>query len=139
MAATSSAQCRWEGTLVQGHGTVSVGSGAFGPLPVTWAGRTERTKGATSPEEFIAAALASCFCMAMAHGLSGQQLPPTWLDATADVTFDNGKITTATVKVTGAVPGASQSAFQQAAEAGCPVSRALSGVAFKVESATLQS
>ena len=47
----------WEGNLVQGHGkVVSVGSGALGELPITWASRTERSDGRTSPEELLAAA-----------------------------------------------------------------------------------
>ena len=35
----------WEGDLLHGSGTiVSVGSGALGALPVTWASRTERSE-----------------------------------------------------------------------------------------------
>ena len=37
-------------------GTLTSGSGALGELPVTWASRTERSDGKTSPEELIAAA-----------------------------------------------------------------------------------
>ncbi|MFL5588826.1 MAG: hypothetical protein ACJ8DI_14395 [Ktedonobacteraceae bacterium] len=37
------AEVVWEGNLIQGHGKiVSVGSGALGELPITWASRTER-------------------------------------------------------------------------------------------------
>ena len=37
------AEAVWEGNLIQGHGKiVSVGSGALGELPITWASRTER-------------------------------------------------------------------------------------------------
>ena len=47
----------WEGNLVKGSGKiVSVGSGALGELPITWASRTERSDGKTSPEELLAAA-----------------------------------------------------------------------------------
>ena len=36
------AQTRWEGPLASGTGTVRLGSGATGELPVTWAARTEQ-------------------------------------------------------------------------------------------------
>ena len=63
--ATREAEIVWEGPLASGTGTVSSGSGALGALPVTWASRTERPDGKTSPEELIAAAHASCFAMAL--------------------------------------------------------------------------
>ena len=62
----------WQGSLGQGTGEVSlVTSGAAGPLPVTWASRTARSKGKTSPEELVAAAHASCYCMALS-GILGE-------------------------------------------------------------------
>ncbi|HEY6284452.1 MAG TPA: OsmC family peroxiredoxin, partial [Ktedonobacteraceae bacterium] len=65
------AEVEWQGSLIQGSGTiVSVGSGAIGNLPVTWASRTERSDGKTSPEELLAAAHAACFAMAFSHGLA---------------------------------------------------------------------
>ena len=62
----------WNGDLMDGSGTIDeVGSGAFGPLDVSWAARSEDASGGkTSPEELIAAAHASCFSMALAHGLA---------------------------------------------------------------------
>src|SRR5437588_11259830 len=48
------AEVTWQGNLVQGSGRIdSVGSGAFGNLPITWASRTESSDGKTSPEELI--------------------------------------------------------------------------------------
>ena len=47
----------WNGDLFGGSGEVSlVSSGAAGPLPVSWASRTEAANGKTSPEELIATA-----------------------------------------------------------------------------------
>src|SRR5438874_1320497 len=58
MATERTASVTWRGDLMSGEGTVdSVGSGAFGPLDVTWASRAEDPNGLTSPEELIAAAL----------------------------------------------------------------------------------
>jgi osmotically inducible protein OsmC len=137
--ADSRAECTWEGNLVNGNGIVSVESGTFGPLPVSWSGRTQRTAGKTSPEELIAAALASCWCMATAHGLTQAGTPPTRLHANAVITFEGGKISPARVSITGTVPGTTQAKFEEIANGGCPVSRALAGVDIVVESAKLEA
>ena len=69
--ADRTAHVTWSGSLLEGGGTItSVGSGAFGPLDVTWASRAEESDGRTSPEELIAAAHAACFSMALSHGLA---------------------------------------------------------------------
>jgi lipoyl-dependent peroxiredoxin len=139
------AECVWEGNLAKGNGVTSVASGAFGPVPVSWAARTEQSNGKTSPEELIAAAHASCYCMALSHELTQRGNPPTRLDATSVVTIDriNGAMTVTTSKlnVRGVVDGIDQAAFQEAATAaskGCPVSRALAGVEVVLESALLE-
>ena len=63
----------WRGNLQKGSGTFELASsGAAQDLPVTWASRTERPEGKTSPEELIAAAYASCFAMAFSHTLAEQ-------------------------------------------------------------------
>ena len=46
----------WEGPLAEGTGLLHAASGAFSPLPVTWAARTHEPGGQTSPEEFASAA-----------------------------------------------------------------------------------
>jgi osmotically inducible protein OsmC len=134
----------WNGNLLDGSGTIqSVGSGAFGPLDVSWPSRAEQPEGRTSPEELIAAAHASCYCMALAHGLTEAGTPPTSLEAGATVTFVPGTgITRSALTVTGVVPGVDADQFRKAAEAakdGCPVSGAIKGnVELSVE-ATLTS
>lgn len=122
----------WNGNLLNGSGTIeAVGSGAFGPLGVSWPSRAEEPQGQTSPEELIAAAHASCYCMALAHGLTEAGAPPTSLEAGATVTFVPGTgITRSALTVTGIVPGIDADGFRSAAEAakdGCPVSAALTG------------
>ena len=124
----------WEGDLAHGNGNLSLKSGATGDLPVTWASRTERSDGKTSPEELIAAAHASCFSMALSHGLSEAGHEPERLDVSATVTLDlvDGapKVTTSKLTVRGRVPGIDQSEFEKAAQdAGqnCPISGALKG------------
>ena len=122
----------WSGDLFHGGGTIeSVGSGAFGPLRVTWASRTEQSVGKTSPEELIAAAHASCFSMAFSNVLAKAGHVAENLSTTATVTFVPGTgITTSVLDVRGVVPGLDEAAFRQAAEdakENCPVSQALKG------------
>ena len=69
MAAESKATTVWEGDLAHGRGTTKAASGALPEVEVTWAARTERAPETTSPEELLAAAHASCFCMALSHEL----------------------------------------------------------------------
>ncbi len=87
LIAKSRADAVWEGSLTRGSGTVSLASGAAEPLPVTWVSRTNRGAGATSPEELVAAAHASCFCMALSGELAENGTPPDKLEASATVTF----------------------------------------------------
>jgi osmotically inducible protein OsmC len=137
--AQRSAQCTWNGDLAHGKGSVNGASGALPELPVTWASRTERSAGQTSPEELIAAAHASCFSMALAHELSQGGNAPDQLEVTARVTLDERDgaptVTTSEITVEGRVPGVEQEAFTKAAtNAGkqCPVSRALAGLEISV-------
>jgi organic hydroperoxide reductase OsmC/OhrA len=52
----------------------------MGEQAVTWASRTERSDGKTSPEELIAAAHASCFAMALSNVLDEGGTPPETTD-----------------------------------------------------------
>lgn len=125
----------WQGSLARGSGEVSLTtSEAAGPLPVTWASRTERSNGKTSPEELVAAAHASCFNMALSAILGEQGASPEKLETSATVTFtevEGGwKVGSSAITVKGWVPGVDEAAFKQAAEAakdGCPISGALKG------------
>jgi osmotically inducible protein OsmC len=120
----------WEGDLAHGSGMLNLTSGAASDLPVTWASRTERSAGKTSPEELIAAAHSSCFSMALSHGLAESGNPPERLDVSATVTWSDGKVASSQLTVRGRVPGIDQDAFAAAARAagdGCPVSGALKG------------
>jgi len=131
--ADRTANVTWTGSLLEGGGTIeSVGSGAFGPLEVTWASRAEESEGRTSPEELIAAAHAACFSMALSHGLAQAGTPAERLETSATVTFVAGTgITRVALVVRGSVPGLDEAAFLEQAEAAresCPVSNALAGV-----------
>jgi osmotically inducible protein OsmC len=106
----------------------------LGQLPVTWASRTERPDGKTSPEELIAAAHASCFAMALSLTLGENHTPPERLAVTAPCTLDEidgaPRITTVELTIRARVPGLEQASFEQAVERAadlCTVSNALRG------------
>ena len=133
MATERKAEVVWQGDLMNGSGVIQeVGSGAFGPLDVTWASRAEQPNGRTSPEELIAAAWAACFSMALSNGLAKNGNPPEKLETSATVTFQPGEgITKGALTVRATVPGLDDAGFQTAAndaKENCPVSKALAGI-----------
>jgi osmotically inducible protein OsmC len=133
MATDRTMSTTWRGTLLEGAGTIhEAGSGAFGPLDVSWASRTEEPNGKTSPEELIAAAHSACFSMALSHGLAQAGTPADQLDTSATVTFVPGEgITKIALSVRGTVPGLDEKGFVAEAEnakVNCPVSKALASV-----------
>jgi lipoyl-dependent peroxiredoxin len=131
--ADSTAHVTWSGSLFEGSGTIEkVGSGQFGPLPVSWNVRTGEAGGQTTPEELIAAAHAACFSMAFSNVLAEAGTPPEKLETSATVTFVPGTgITKSALTVRGTVPGMDEPSFLHAAEqakVNCPVSKALAAV-----------
>lgn len=134
MAAESKAHATWSGGLFDGKGNVSLDSGAFSELPVTWEGRRERPQGATSPEELISSAHAACLSMSLSKVLADGGNPAEGLDVRATASFEKieagFRLTKMHLDVTGNVPGMDAGAFDQAVQAakdGCPVSNALKG------------
>jgi osmotically inducible protein OsmC len=118
MATTRIAKALWEGTLLEGRGTVETSS--------------TRGVGRTSPEELIAAAHASCFSMALSNGLAKAGNPAEYLDTSVEVDFQPGVgITEIRITLSGAAEGLDAAGFAAAAEvakANCPVSKALAAV-----------
>ena len=142
MATDRTAKVTWAGSLMDGSGRIEgVGSGAFGPLDVTWVSRADTPDGRTSPEELIAAAWASCYSMALSHGLAGAGTPPERLETSVTVTFQPGEgITKGAIDVVGTVPGVDHATFvghAEGAKANCPVSKALTGIPEVTLDATL--
>lgn len=123
------ASATWQGDLFKGSGTVTAESSSlFTGADVTWVSRTENPGGKTSPEELIAAAHASCFCMAFSNELSSRGHAPTRVGVTATSTFEAGKITRMALAVDAEVPEIEDALFHEAlsaAEQSCPVSNAL--------------
>jgi osmotically inducible protein OsmC len=133
MATDRRADVTWQGSLMEGSGTIrSTTSNALGEQKVSWPNRAEDNPDATSPEELIAAAHAACFSMALSNGLAKAGNPPEELNTSATVTFQPGEgITKIALTVEGRVPGVDAPAFEEAAQTAkenCPVSKALAGV-----------
>ncbi len=133
MATEKTASAIWEGTLAEGSGRFTLGSGAVTGQRVTWKDRAEEGEG-TSPEELIAAAHASCVLMALAGGLARAGTPPTRLESEATTTFEKvGEgfaFTKVALRIRGEVDGLDEDGFRRAAEEAkdnCPVSQALKG------------
>lgn len=129
MKQTASAQ--WQGSLKEGAGTLSTGSGALVNKPYSFKTRFEGEQG-TNPEELIGAAHAGCFSMAFSMILGGAGFTPEKIDTTAAITLaqkDGGfAITSSHLDVTASIPGIDDSTFQDLAakaKAGCPVSKLL--------------
>lgn len=142
MSVTRSASVVWEGTLREGKGRVSLDSSKAGEFPVSWPSRVQEPNGLTSPEELVAAAHASCFSMALSHGLTEAGTAPTRLTTSATVDYKSGVgITGITLTVRGEVPGLTNEQFVAAAEtakANCPISKALVNTPITLDAAVWQ-
>lgn len=125
-----SADVVWEGNVARGEGHISAGTGAFTGLPYSLATRIVAPAEATSPEELLAAAHASCFGMSLATELASGGTPPERVDVTCTVTMDEVQgrghlIVDSTLQVTARVPGIDGDSFQQVveqADEGCSMS-----------------
>ena len=133
MATDRRADVNWQGSLMEGSGTIrSTTSGKLGEQKVSWANRSEDSPEATSPEELIAAAHATCFTMALALVLGEAGTPPERLTTSADCVLADvdgaPRITDITLRVRADVESLDEGAFNDAvaqAAALCPVSNAL--------------
>jgi osmotically inducible protein OsmC len=134
MATDRRAEATWQGSLMEGSGRIdSTTSGVLAGQDLNWKARAEDSPGSTtSPEDLIAAAHASCFAMALSHGLAQAGTPVDEVKTSATVTFQPGEgITKIALTVEGRVPGIDDETFRKAAEdakQNCPVSKALGGV-----------
>jgi osmotically inducible protein OsmC len=125
------ASARWQGALQTGQGVISTASGVLSETQYSFSTRFENGAG-TNPEELIAAAHAGCFSMALSGQLGKADLTPESIETTATVTLDKTDagftITEVHLDVTARIPGATEEAFNTAADnakLGCPVSRLL--------------
>jgi osmotically inducible protein OsmC len=129
---TRTSSALWEGNLRDGSGSMKLGSGAYEGA-FSFASRFESGTG-TNPEELIAAAHAGCFSMAFSNALAQAGFTPTSIATSATVHLDRVAdgfgITRIDLDTVGSVPGIDDAKFQEVAEAakaGCPVSKLVTG------------
>jgi lipoyl-dependent peroxiredoxin len=144
---TRTARTGWTGTLEQGVGQVELTSSKLATFEVSFPRRAaEDAGGYTSPEELIAAAHSSCYAMQLSALIGQAGGTPQALDVQADVSLGPDpaggfKLTGIKLTVRGEVDGMDAGQFLQAAEqakAGCPVSKALTGVDITLDAALEQ-
>lgn len=139
------ASAHWSGTIKEGKGTISTGSGALSGQPYGFNTRFEDAPG-TNPEELVGAAHAGCFTMALSKILVDQTgKEAEALDTTATVSMDKEgegfAVKKIHLQVKGRVPGIDAAAFMTAAEAAkanCPISKLLEGGAEITMDATFE-
>jgi len=134
---TRTARTAWTGTLQQGVGQVELSSSKIGTYEVSFPRRAaDDAGGFTSPEELIAAAHSACYAMQLSALIGQAGGTPQELDVQADVSLGPDpaggfRLTGIKLTVRGKVAGLDDAQFAKAAQdakAGCPVSKALTGV-----------
>jgi len=135
---TRSAQANWRGTVSEGTGRITLGSGAFDG-PYSLRSRVEENERTANPEELLGAAEAACFTMSLANLLGEAGHPAQDLSTTARVTLAQEgaafNITRIELRTVGDVPGVDQALFKDLAERAkdCTVARALTGTEITLE------
>lgn len=142
--AVRNARTEWTGGLQDGSGSVSLTSSGVGRYDVSWPRRAgDDAEGVTSPEELIAAAHSSCYCMQLSGVIGAAGGTVKSLVAEAAVRFGPdpaGGFRIAGIKLTvrGQVEGLDEAGFLEAAENAkntCPVSKALTGTEITLDAA----
>ena len=123
------AHAHWQGDIKSGAGSITTESKTLSETPYSFHSRFESGQG-TNPEELVAAAHAGCFTMALSLQLTEAGLKADSLDTKCIVTLDKKDgsfaITSSHLELRARIPGATQEAFDkaaQAAKAGCPISK----------------
>ena len=124
---TRNASANWEGSIKEGKGNITTGSGALSKAKYAFGTRFEDENG-TNPEELIGAAHAGCYTMQLSGLLGENDYTPDSLHTDAKVTFKDGEIVKIALDVSGEVPNITEDEFVKIAEKAkevCPVSKLL--------------
>ena len=139
MSFTRKADADWNGGIMDGSGTVRLGSGAFEGAYSFQSRFGDDTK-ATNPEELIAAAHAGCYTMALSGNLGRAGYKPKNIHTTAKVKIEKRDqgfvIPNIDLDSTAEVEGISDEEFQKIAEETkktCPVSQVLAGAEISLD------
>ncbi len=134
------AEDQWNGSIMDGKGTMKLGSGAF-EGNYSFKSRMEDGAG-TNPEELIGAAHAGCYSMALSAALGQAGFTPNSIHTKAAVRFDKveGGFSISKIDLTteAEIPNIDDAKFQEIAKAAkenCPVSKALAGTEINLHAA----
>ena len=140
---TRTARTAWNGGLQDGSGQVELTSSKAGTYDVDFPKRaSDDPQGVTSPEELVAAAHSACFAMSLSNEIGQAGGTPQSIEVTAEVDLGPDKnaggfiLTAIRLKAVAEVDGLDEAGFRkaaQAAEAGCPVSKALASIDVSVD------
>lgn len=131
------ARTQWSGGLQDGSGEVELVSSGVGTFDVSFPRRSaDNAGGVTSPEELIAAAHSSCYCMQLSAVIGNAGGTTKSLVADAEVSLGPDPaggflLTGIKLTVRGQIEGLDAAGFAEAAQTAketCPVSKALTGV-----------
>ena len=117
----------WNGSGKEGKGNLTTQSTTLNKTQYSYKSRFEDGVG-TNPEELIAAAHAGCFAMKLSFVLQAAGFTADSLDVTAEVTLDDGKITSSHLVLKAKIPGISAEKFKESADdakLNCPISKVL--------------
>jgi osmotically inducible protein OsmC len=141
---TRTARTAWAGSLQEGSGKVELTSSGIGTYEVSFPKRAaDDAGGATSPEELIAAAHSSCYAMQLSALIGNAGGTVQSIDVQADVSLGPDpaggfRLTGIKLTVRAEIDGLDAAGFDEAAKAakaGCPVSKALTGVEITLDAA----
>lgn len=141
---TRTARTAWNGSFEEGSGQVELTSSQLGTFEVSFPKRaSDDGGGATNPEELLGASHSACYAMQFSALLGQKGGTIHSLEVKADVSLgpdpDGGfKLTGIALTVRGEVDGVDEAGFVEAAQeakAGCPISKALTGVEISLDAA----
>jgi osmotically inducible protein OsmC len=117
----------WKGSGKEGKGTLTTQSKSLNNIQYSYKSRFEDGVG-TNPEELVAAAHAGCFAMKLSFALQAMNITADSLDVDAEVTLENGSVTSSALRLRAKIPGITPQQFKEATEdakLNCPISKLL--------------
>jgi lipoyl-dependent peroxiredoxin len=117
----------WKGSGKEGNGTLTTQSKTLNNTQYSYKSRFEDGVG-TNPEELIAAAHAGCFAMKLSFALQAMNITAESLNVDAEVTLENGTVTSSALRLKAKIPGITPQQFKEATEdakLNCPISKLL--------------
>ena len=127
MKFTRKANAKWQGTGMEGKGTISTQSTTLDNAQLSFKTRFADGVG-TNPEELIDAAHSGCFTMQLSFLLNEEGFVADELSTEASVNFEDGSIVLIHLDLKGKVPSITADKFTEIASKAkeiCPISKLL--------------